>query len=181
MRALLFFLAAAFALVGCRPGDSPKTSTIVVEKSPALVRAQRRLYDGAPPMIPHENMGMGCMNCHNMTGLQVPDVGYAPAMPHGKTTGISEYSICTQCHAFQADVPPFVANGFDGLKQDLRKGEQAFPYSPPVMPHPVFMRENCIACHSGPAAREEIRCDHPERPRCTQCHVPQITTELFTR
>ena len=24
--------------------------------------------------------------------------------------------------------------------------------APPVMPHPVFMRENCVACHSGPAA-----------------------------
>jgi hypothetical protein len=34
------------------------------------------------------------------------------------------------------------------------------------------MRENCAACHTGPAAREEIRTTHPERIRCRQCHVP---------
>jgi cytochrome c-type protein NapB len=181
MRALLFFLAAALALTGCRPADSPTKAAIVVEQSPALVRAERRLYDGAPPVIPHANMGMGCMNCHNMTGMSVPDIGFAPAMPHGETAGLSEFSNCTQCHVFQADVPPFKGSTFVGLRQDLRKGKKGFAFSPPVMPHPVFMRENCVACHSGPGSREEIRTDHPERPRCTQCHVPQITTELFTR
>ena len=53
------------------------------------------------------------------------------------------------------------------------------PLAPPVMPHSAFMRENCLACHSGPAAREEIRTPHPERPRCGQCHVQQVTRDLF--
>jgi cytochrome c-type protein NapB len=42
------------------------------------------------------------------------------------------------------------------------------------------MRENCAACHTGPAAREEIRTSHPERTRCRQCHVPVTTREIFT-
>ena len=42
-----------------------------------------------------------------------------------------------------------------------------------------IVRANCVACHSGPAAREEIRTTHPERVRCNQCHVPVETVELF--
>ncbi len=53
--------------------------------------------------------------------------------------------------------------------------------APPVIPHQLLMRENCAACHTGPAAREEIRCTHPERVRCAQCHVEATTTVEFVR
>jgi cytochrome c-type protein NapB len=43
------------------------------------------------------------------------------------------------------------------------------------------MRENCTACHDGPAAREEIRTPHPERVRCRQCHLTVATTATFER
>ncbi|MDA8016644.1 MAG: hypothetical protein MPN21_04275 [Thermoanaerobaculia bacterium] len=83
---------------------------------------------------------------------------------------------CEQCHVFQAIDEPWRANSFAGLRQDLRRGKRLNPLAPPVIPHRVFMRENCHACHSGPAAREEIRTDHAERARCRQCHVEQTTT-----
>ena len=49
----------------------------------------------------------------------------------------------------------------------------------PSIPHPLEGRENCLACHTGPAAREEIRTSHPERERCQQCHVPSTTSDTF--
>jgi hypothetical protein len=36
------------------------------------------------------------------------------------------------------------------------------------------MREDCAACHESVAGRPEIRCTHPERVNCRQCHVPQV-------
>ena len=75
----------------------------------------------------------------------------------------------------------FRENSFAGLPQDLRRGERAHEHAPPVMPHAVFMRENCAACHTGEAARAEIRCSHPERLQCVQCHVPAVTGGTFRR
>jgi len=72
---------------------------------------------------------------------------------------------------FVNQIGVFVANEFVGLQQDMRTGGRLNPISPPTIPHRVLMRENCVACHSGPAAREEIRTTHPERTRCRQCHV----------
>jgi cytochrome c-type protein NapB len=68
----------------------------------------------------------------------------------------------------------FQANDFEPLRQDLRPGSRAHPGAPPVIPHKVFMRENCLSCHSGPGGREEIRTTHPERTRCMQCHVGSV-------
>jgi nitrate reductase cytochrome c-type subunit len=66
-----------------------------------------------------------------------------------------------------------VANDFQPLPQNLRKGDRLYAHAPPVIPHGVFMREACAACHEGVAARSEIRCTHPERVNCLQCHVPK--------
>lgn len=150
-------------------------------KSAALVRAERRAYDGAPPVIPHQNFGMNCTNCHTDAGVDLPGVGFSPPMPHERTAGLSATSRCVQCHLFRATGDLFRGNAFAGLRQDLRAGGRQNPLAPPVMPHPVRMRENCLACHSGPAAREEIRTPHPERARCTQCHVERTTPLLFSR
>ncbi len=141
--------------------------------------AERRAYDGAPPVAPHSDFGMTCTQCHNEIGLEVPDVGYAPPSPHELTAGMSAMSRCRQCHVFQQTTDLFVANAFDGLRQDLRRGRRLNDLSPPVIPHKLQMRENCSACHAGVAAREEIRTSHPERARCVQCHVPQTTRTEF--
>lgn len=142
-----------------------------VEKSSASERATRRLFDGAPPVIPHGQLGAKCTGCHNERGLEVPELGYAPPSPHEKTDGLSDRSRCRQCHVFRAADGVFRKSNFAGLEQNLRKGERLYAGAPPVIPHDTLMRENCAACHDGPAAREPIRTSHPERARCRQCHV----------
>jgi len=150
-------------------------------KSAASVRAERRAYDGAPPVVPHDDFKMSCTSCHQQQGISVPEVGFSPPMPHLATKGLSAISNCKQCHVFKKTTTLFKQSDFTGVRQDLRRGERLNFLAPPVLPHAVFMRENCQACHTGPAAREEIRCTHPERPRCVQCHVPQMTTGEFAR
>lgn len=195
MRRLLLIFAVTCLVGACTSDDD----TVAVpgysdaEKTAAVVRAERRLYDGAPPVIPHEPFGAQCTSCHGERGISVPGVGFSPPSPHGDTAGMGALAgvdqdgltvpgnviRCQQCHLFQRAEEPWVENEFVGLRQDLRRGERLYPLAPPVIPHKVFMRENCHACHAGPAAREEIRTDHPERPRCRQCHVEQVTTETF--
>lgn len=150
-------------------------------KNPALVRAQRRAYDGAPPVIPHKPFGMACQNCHNARGMDVPNVGFAPPSPHDNTSRAGAMQRCTQCHVFKETESVFVVSAFEGLAQNLRKGPQLHPFAPPRIPHLILMRENCMACHTGKAAREEIRCTHPDRARCTQCHVPINQSNEFER
>lgn len=168
-------------LTACSGGDStvdvPDRPGAV--KTAAAVRAERRAFDGAPPVIPHENFGIECVECHDRAGMDVEGVGFAPPSPHEETRGMSAISRCVQCHVFSGDAEPFVANAFAGLRQDLRRGARLNALAPPTIPHKTFMRENCLACHSGPAAREEIRTDHPERARCRQCHVPVETRTVF--
>jgi len=149
-------------------------------RSSAEVRATRRAYDGAPPTIPHEDLGASCSACHNADGMPVEGLGFAPASPHDETANAGATQRCRQCHVFVSTDRLFVANGFQGLAQDLRRGERMAANSPPTIPHGVLMRENCPACHTGPGARLEITSSHPERARCRQCHVPVTTRDRFT-
>lgn len=178
------YVLALNGLAGCGRGDDAKKDgdgdTRTVVKTSATERAERRGYDGAPPVIPHEMFGVACMSCHNDRGMEVEGVGFAPPMPHEVTAGLSDVARCRQCHVFRETDEVFVASDFRGLAQDLRQGRRLNDMTPPVIPHPVFMRENCYACHAGTAAREEIRCSHPERARCQQCHVEENATDLFT-
>lgn len=144
-------------------------------KSSGSARAARRLYDGAPPVIPHPEFGASCDSCHDGEGLSVEGIGFAPASPH-RDTGKAPYTIrCRQCHVPILDSGSFVENRFEGLEQDLRPGARLYPGAPPTIPHQTLMRENCAACHMGPGARAEIITSHPERTRCRQCHVPVTT------
>lgn len=148
-------------------------------KSSAAVRADRRLYDGAPPAIPHDNFGVDCSTCHDKAGIAVPGLGFAPASPHEDTPEAGAAQRCRQCHVFVTTDEVFVDNVFRGLEQDLRAGGRLYPGAPPTIPHRILMREDCAACHTGPAAREEIRTSHPDRTRCRQCHLPVTTREEF--
>ncbi|MBK8267283.1 MAG: hypothetical protein IPK83_02855 [Planctomycetes bacterium] len=158
--------------------DSAKSSRA---SDRSLVRAARRAYDGAPPIIPHMQMGASCTSCHSQTGIQFGDMGFAPPMPHTTKSNAGMFARCEQCHVYAEEKALFVESDFLPMRQDLRKGKRATSISPPTMPHQVFMRENCAACHTGPAAREEILCPHPERVRCAQCHVPVTESGEFTR
>lgn len=179
--ATAFFVALAACNRDEEPAPGARATSAKPAKSAAADRALRRAFDGAPPVIPHAPMGAACTSCHNERGVEVPGVGFAPPSPHEATGGMSATSRCQQCHVFRNEKAEFVANSFAGLLQDLRKGERLYQGAPPVMPHPTFMRENCLACHSGPAAREEIRCSHPERSRCLQCHATPGDATAFKR
>lgn len=179
--------AAVVALIvlaggtGCEfTASGPATATLTASS----VRAARRAYDGAPPVIPHPPLNIRCAHCHTDTGQESPPLGFAPANPHASTAGMSTTAHCQQCHVFRRQDELFVESNFVGLTQRFAKADRLYPGAPPVIPHRVFMRENCNSCHSGPAARPEIRCSHPQRANCRQCHAaiadtsaqPSLTT-----
>jgi hypothetical protein len=175
-------LTALVALVaaGCSdPGKVPVPDREGAVKSTASVRAERRAYDGAPPIVPHQDFGAACGGCHDRHGQSVPGVGFAPASPHDNTSKAGATGRCRQCHVFRTTDDLFVASEYEGLAQDLVAGDRATAGAPPRIPHRILMRENCAACHDGPGAREEIRTSHPERTRCRQCHVPITGNQPF--
>lgn len=150
----LFFIA----IIGCiREKQS--------ENYGKYTRDELRYYAYAPPLIPHEVLNKQCLDCHG-DGLVVQ--GYkAPVTPH------PELLNCQQCH-IRADesTREFRQNLFVGFKEP-QKLPLPQPSGPPLMPHRVFMRENCLVCH-GDASRDDIvQTTHPERLNCVQCHVEQ--------
>ena len=177
----LLLLALLLGAAACGDGNwAPVPGSDGALKSAATVRAERRLYDGAPPVIPHMDFGAACSACHDAQGISVEGVGFAPMSPHDETGDAGTTQRCRQCHVFVNDGGLFVENDFVGLQQDLRPGSRLYAGAPPTIPHRLLMRENCVACHAGPGAREEVRTSHPERTRCRQCHVPVTTRETFT-
>lgn len=171
---------AALALAGCsEKGQVPVPDREGALKSTAAVRAERRAYDGAPPTVPHESFGAACTGCHDERGQSVPGVGFAPASPHDGTSKAGGTVRCRQCHVFRTTDDLFVRSEYEGLPQDLVAGDRATAGAPPRIPHRLLMRENCLACHAGPGAREEVRTTHPERTRCRQCHVPATRSQVF--
>lgn len=149
-------------------GD-PVTRTEAQRVAAVAARAQRRAYDGAPPVIPHpidEQNPAGCLACHQ-TGMRVQGLT-APVLSH------PPYAQCTQCHAPNAgrawaDASP-AENTFAGLTSG-GPGSRAWDGAPPTMPHGEWMRQACESCH-GVAGLPGIRTTHPERQNCRQCHAP---------
>ena len=169
-------LAAAFVIAGAaacgvlEPGTG-NGEPVVLARSTA-VRAAGRAYDGAPPVIPHEIAG-ACTTCHDDDGSAIAGVGVAPASPHGGDRMAGDMRRCSQCHVPAATTALFVPSRFNGLPQGPWRGARFYDRAPPTIPHALQLRENCLSCHAGPAARAEIRTSHPERVRCRQCHVPE--------
>jgi cytochrome c-type protein NapB len=130
-------------------------------------------------VVPHQRSFQSCGSCHDRGGVAVPDLGVAPASPHAATRGIGAGARCDQCHVERTTAAEFRAGHFEGLPQRMRHRAAATPGSPPVMPHPLFMREDCEACHVAPGSRSEIRTTHPERKRCRQCHVEASRVKAF--
>lgn len=60
-----------------------------------------------------------------------------------------------------------------------RAARRAYDGVPLAIPHPVFMREHCVTCHTGETARQEILGSHPERVHCVKCHVPATVDGEF--
>lgn len=141
-------------------------------------RAERRAYDGAPPRIPHaidERSTSACLACH-ADGVVIAD-RIAPRMSH------PVFQNCTQCHV-SLEKPQLESagsprdNAFAGSLPE--PGVRFLPGSPPVMPHPLWMRQTCASCH-GALGPPGLRTTHPERQSCEQCHAPapSFTQEIF--
>lgn len=130
-----------------------------------------RAYPGAPPYIPHpllSEKGIGaesCLQCHENGGYVEQFKAYAPVTPH------PEMLNCRQCHVAPKTKNLFVSTNWKKMDHPETNGA-ALIDGPPVIPHSLQMRENCLACHAGPSVPKEIRVSHPTRINCRQCHVP---------
>lgn len=140
-----------------------------------IVRASRRAYEGAPPLVPHpidQRATSSCLACH-ADGRRIGNNVVAPTMSHGLLAN------CTQCHVEQqaADLEreDFSENQFRGYRGS-GKGSRAWPGAPPTIPHSILMRENCLSCH-GPGGHEPLRTTHPYRTSCLQCHAPSAVLD----
>jgi len=156
-----------------------------------------RAYPGAPPRVPHglteeEFRGTQCNACHVRGGWVSRFGAFAPVTPHPEMSaclqchvpqdelvGVARPSspdavVCMQCH-IDPDASPslFVPTDWRTTPRP-ELDRQALDGSPHVVPHDVQSRDNCLACHGGPAAIDEIRTDHPERAECVQCHMVSI-------
>jgi len=140
---------------------------------------QRRAYAGAPPVIPHpvapdETFSQSCNACHERGGFVEEYSAYTPLTPH------PHFENCTQCHVVDQDMENFVATEWKSVPPPLLD-RAALPGGPPPIPHTMWLRDDCLSCHAGPAAPLAIRTRHPERINCIQCHVPQENSSYFTR
>lgn len=161
-----------------RRAYNPET-VVDMEAHPELERSletyyDNRAYTGAPPTIPHPLLSekgigdKGCLQCHDNGGYVAQFEAYAPVTPH------PELINCKQCHVPVKTTKLFKPHQWQAAKAQ-KVDNRAMPGSPPVIPHDLQMRSNCMACHSGPAAPKEIRVSHPERSNCRQCHVPVVS------
>ncbi|MGH1342547.1 MAG: hypothetical protein ACRBN8_13385 [Nannocystales bacterium] len=138
-----------------------------------LERAERRAFDGAPPVVPHaitERSSAACLTCH-ADGMAFPMGDRASTICHDL------HPSCTQCHVpgssgiTNVDVAAadayFGENLFEGRPGSV--GERAAPGAPPMIPHTTWMRERCNACH-GEAGPNPLRTTHTTRTHCRQCH-----------
>lgn len=152
------------------PLDAEELAEVMVQ------RGEKRAFDGAPPMIPHEidqRRMASCMSCHG------PDSTVQISSLIPSEISHPYFSNCTQCHVpvdglRQLAEPErsrlVVDNRFDGLGM-IGVGTRAYPGAPPTIPHALWMRQNCAACH-GPGRENAIRTSHPTRGNCLQCHAP---------
>ncbi len=141
---------------------------------------QRRAYDGAPPIIPHEISDEGsfggntCLKCHENGGFVPKFNTYAPVTPHPQLIS------CRQCHVPVYDKNLFKATNWKSIDPPAIN-RSAMTGSPPQIPHELQMRENCLACHGGPGSVKEIRTPHPDRVNCRQCHGVIADNQVWTR
>jgi cytochrome c-type protein NapB len=139
----------------------------------------RRQYPGSPPFIPHkieeaESATVDCLACHAGGGWTEELKRHTPLTPH------PEQEACRQCHVPLTEAKRFVASNWMSVAPP-RLGQAALPGAPPVIPHDLQMRGNCVACHVGPGAVTVIRVEHPSRGNCRQCHVPDSNVKPFQR
>lgn len=166
-----------------RSHDFPRTPTQRLDEENLTkvlaARESRRAFDTAPPTVPHaidEKNPLACIACHGPGNARLIGDRRTPTMSH------PYFQNCTQCHApatGQHELKPLAGpdtgnllsagNTFSGITP-IHHGKTAFEGAPPVLPHPVWMRQNCLSCH-GEGRPSAIRTSHPQRQNCLQCHA----------
>ena len=129
------------------------------------VRARLRVYDGAPPVIPHplkDSTYSRCLYCHEH-GRELAGMT-APVTPHPEMTN------CRQCHVEVKTDDLFSENDFEPYRITGRLPGKN-PTGPPRMVHRLQMRERCEVCHMTDQAAAVLQPRHGERGDCLQCHV----------
>ena len=123
------------------------------------------------PVTPHADRGM-CLQCH--VGVDaVIGVSDQAADPNSR---------CVLCHPATGGRP----------REDARVTWATTSWPVAAVAHAgagaaadparTAFRENCLTCHGGPSAVEEIRTSHPERSNCRQCHLRAETSSApFSR
>jgi len=106
------FLGKAKLFLGClgvvgliMAGDWIPAAGAAEAPAPGSAKRLPRMYDGAPPQIPHTDSGLEglCLSCH-LEGAQG-----APIVPHPDRLS------CLQCHVTQdPSVKPLMKNTFGG-------------------------------------------------------------------
>jgi len=157
------------------------------EPSPHVVvptrmdRRSRRVYEGAPPWIPHSvseelDRTQDCAPCHTFGGYNPGIRTYSPRTPH------PEYTNCLQCHVPRVTQELFRPTDWVTPPWPEYGRERELVGAPPPIPHTLQLRERCLTCHGGGSAAPDIRTTHPERFNCRQCHLPLGEGEgVFTR
>ncbi len=97
----------------------------------------------------------------------VSDNAYAPVTPHPQFTN------CVQCHVPQRSDTLFRETDWASVKQPTPL-PAAMKGGPPPIPHSLQTRENCLACHSGPSSRADIRSPHPARAIAVSVMSPGV-------
>lgn len=144
-------------------------------------RRVRRVYEGAPPWIPHPvsdllDRTQDCAPCHTFGGYNPGIRTYSPRTPHPELTG------CLQCHVPQVTQDLFRPTDWATPPWPEYGHESELVGAPPPIPHDLHLRGRCLTCHGGASASPDIRTTHPERFNCRQCHVPLGEEgEVFTR
>lgn len=137
-------------------------------------RAALRLYEGAPPVVPHAVEQWGrydCLQCHR-DGSAAGNGRTAPIAPHPEQTN------CRQCHVVQTVTSTFRQNTFVALRLPDLLPPRANPIGPPHIPHRLQDRHDCVSCHLPKDSLIDANYQapvpkHGMRTNCTQCHVPQ--------
>lgn len=166
--ALAGVVAAAY--IGVRTSHARTAHAPEADAEDANPRTALRAFYTAPPVIPHEvttRNNRECLHCHS----DVRTLGDRTTLetPH------ANFFNCQQCHvgvqSFNADLDlEELASSWEGLEEP-QKGTRAHDYAPPTVPHRLFFRENCNACHGASHVNEGMRGPHGERSSCLQCHA----------
>jgi hypothetical protein len=189
--ALVSTLATAMLVVACSTGapdeapdsgpaaapnevdtERPPASETTAATAPLRLAALRegRAYEGAPPVISHPiGLGTECLECHLDGSEGFDDPEMPPPTPH------PELANCRMCHVYVNAADQFGENAYEPLRYPL--GLRGNDVSPPLIPHPLVMRERCVVCHnhgetSAATWKADLNPPHSEAWNCRMCHVP---------